>query len=162
MGLGIWTAIKVGAGFLTGSGGGGGDKPRPIDMLAEGIDKFTYTEQEKAANGKAALDSYVDYIKSTNDENSERSVARRKLALQWMSVQFRLIYVWLLCLAGEAVWPATLDATGKVLTPSRIHVVTEGVVLINKMWWVGTLMVLVFFFGAHTLRSTGLVGGKKK
>lgn len=162
MGLGILTAIKIGAGFLTGSGGtSSGDKPRPIDMLAEGIDKFSYTDQEKATNGKEVIKSYVDYVKSTADENSDRSRARRKLALQWMNVQFNLVYIWVLCLVGEAILPATINEAGTAI-PSRVHVITEGVIAINKMWWVGTIMVLAFFFGVHTLRSMGILGGKKK
>jgi hypothetical protein len=158
--FGAFNLIKGAANYLLGGGGSGsGDKPRPIDLLAEGIDKFSYTNQEKAENGKIALGSFVEFVKSSYDENTDRSVTRRKLALRWVGVQFNLVYAWLLCLIGEAILPATINEAGAVV-PSRIHVVTEGVIAINKMWWVGTLMVLAFFFGVHTLRAFG--GGKKK
>ena len=55
-----------------------------IDTLKDirsGIDKVFFTQEEKADAMKIAFDQYLELMKTTNQENSAKSITRRILAI---------------------------------------------------------------------------------
>ena len=88
--MGFWT-------WLT----GGGKTVETAANIAEkvtggliaGIDAVWYTDEEKAAAKQKAAETLLEFWKTTANENTERSKARRELAKMVFRVYFSLILI---------------------------------------------------------------------
>ncbi len=100
------------------------------------IDEQSFTDQEKAEYNAKLIGHYSDYMKSTVNENSERSRTRRDIALWVIKVEIFLL------LGSVAVFkfdPALSKYIYQVATDSPLGYLTLG--------------IGAFFFGAHLVRA---------
>lgn len=119
---------------------------KTVDHIANGIDKFFYTDQEKAEAAKTGYDQFLKFMELNRDENSERSIARREIAKKWIAIYLNLVIGYLVVVAISIRFEAL-----NILA----NAFKEAIVLLGT----GTLMVLGFYFGVHLLR--GLSFGSK-
>ena len=111
-----------------------------INQIATGIDKFTYTDQEKAEGRQKGLDNYLAFIETTQKQNSEQSMARRNIADRWINLYLNLVIGWVVIKGLAIKWA--------VLAPLS-DAFKDALLLLGT----GTLMVLGFYFGVHLARG---------
>lgn len=134
----MWTAIKAGAKAFFGSPVAK-DGLEIVKGVGQFIDEQKFTEQEKAEYVKEMAPVYAAWMKSTVNENSERSRTRRHLAIliirNWVGMLWASILVWL--------WKP--DYAQFILT------IALSTALITLVLGIGA-----FFWGTHLLRTTKL------
>jgi len=109
------------------------------------INDLSYTDAEKAAAMAEVVSGASEFVKSTMNENTERSKTRRSIAIYWIKFQLSLIALTVVAFPFDA---AIAEFYWKVST--------------SKIMLFGTMSVIVFFFGAHVLRIYNPMGGVKK
>lgn len=113
------------------------DKEDGLLVKAGGfINDLHYSDAEKAKDFQKLAQSYNDYVKATLEENTERSITRRGLALRWITAQLALIFI----SVGMYKWD-------KEFAEFVWNVATSNVMSF------GTIGILAFFFGSHMISS---------
>ena len=69
-----------------------------IKNISEGIDHINFTEEEQSENNKEIFNQVIEFVKLNRDENSQRSRARRKLALRLVNFFLVMMTVYLVSL----------------------------------------------------------------
>jgi len=116
-------------GFLTGK-----RIDKAMDGAIKGIDALFFTKEEKAQQSFKVAEAQVQYLKTTLNENSVRSLTRRYLALAIIGVFLLLI------IAAGAVYPIN-----QVYAQFLFKLVSS----LNTL----VMMVAGFFFGAYMIGS---------
>lgn len=124
------------------------DQPKVVDdvfdkdsgLLAKAggfIDRLSFTDEEKSDVQTALINNANKFVQDTLGENTERSKARRKIALMWIKLEAFLVIV----TAAVAPWDMEL---------AKFY---WSVVTSELMFWT-TLTIMGFFFGNHLLRTS--------
>ena len=108
------------------------------------VNNLHYSDAEKAAAMAEVVVGATDFVKSTMNENTERSKTRRSIAIYWIKFQLSLIALTVVAFPFDA---GIAEFYWKVAT--------------SKIMLFGTMSVIIFFFGAHVLRIYNPFGGKK-
>lgn len=87
-----------------------------VDGVLSGVDKLFFTQEEKAEASQKAMDSIYNFIKTTMDESSIRSVTRRVLAVEVVSAFVFLLILGALIYFINADWAAHILACAKALS----------------------------------------------
>jgi hypothetical protein len=109
------------------------------------VDRFNFTEQERATANASIVESCTNFVKMTLGESTVRSKSRRRLALLWVRMHLAMI----LGTMGTAYFNMQLAQFYMSIVFSTLMVT-------------GTLMILGFFFGSHMLSSHMGLNKKKK
>jgi len=132
---GLWAGAKVLLGF-SGAGKGADNVMTIAKGVGNFIDEQNFTEQEAREHKLKIADAYVKFLDASKDENTQRSITRREIAI-W------IIRIELLCLMLYGTLASfNLGAAGvwkEISFDSPLSVLT---------WGVGA-----FFFGTHLIRS---------
>ncbi len=107
---------------------------KTIDTAASGIDKLFFTNEEKADVSKGIADAQLEYLKSTVDENSTRSITRRYLSLA-------IVFVFLVLIIAAVVI--------RGFDKDYAQFVFETAKELNTL----VLMVAGFFFGGYMIST---------
>ena len=118
-----------------------------INHIAKGIDKFTYTDQEKAEANAKGLDYHLKFVEASTKQNSDQSKARRNIANKWINLYLNLAVGYLVTVGLSLKWTAV----------ATLAVAFKEILIILGT---GTLVILGFYYGVHLLR--GIPIGKKK
>ena len=107
-----------------------------------------FTDEERAIHNKAMGDAVRGFAVATLGENTDRSKARRTIAIEWIRMQ-----VWLIKLTVLTVFIDYLIALS-----GKDSELTGSITAIafSPMLWGITGAVSVFFFGTHMMRSSKL------
>lgn len=109
------------------------DKDKGLLVKAGGwINDLKYTEEEKARNFGEMVTSFLEYLKATLGESTERSLTRRSIAVLWIKAQLGLILMAAIAIPLNAEWAKQFF----------------DLATCNVMVW-GTGSVIVFFFGPY-------------
>lgn len=106
-----------------------------------------FTEQEKAEFGQTMAKGVQSFAVATMGENTERSKARREIAVEWIRLQIWLIKLTVFCIFLDYL----IVKLGQDDPELMESVVT---VAFSPYLWGITGAVSVFFFGTHSLRSS--------
>ena len=98
------------------------------------IDGQQHTEQEQAEDNKELRKGVIAYAIASMGENSERSKARREIAISWIRAQLSIILMCAIC--------APFDMK---LAEFYFKLATASVML------AGTGAIITFFFGSYLL-----------
>jgi hypothetical protein len=104
-----------------------------LAKLGKWVGSMNFTEQEKVLFWGKTMESVRDYSIKTMDESTERSRARRSIAMLWIRMQMALILCFVICVAfgdmerAEMMW----------------RIATSHLMI------AGTSAIIVFFFGAY-------------
>lgn len=108
-----------------------------------------FTDQERAIHDKAMGDAIRGFAVATLSENTDRSKARRTIAIEWIKMQ-----VWLIKLTVLTVF---IDYLVEEITGFESNLAESiTVIAFSPMLWGITGAVSVFFFGTHMMRSSKL------
>jgi len=134
--MNIWGAVK---GVLRGNNGksGADNVMKVAGGIGGWIDGLKLTDQEKMEFDGRIVGIYADYMKSTADENTERSITRRSLALWIIKTEIFLL------LGSVVMYQIDQSLSAymfKVATHEPLNYLVLG--------------VGAFFFGAHLVRAT--------
>ena len=111
------------------------DKDNGLLSQAGGwINRLSYTDQEKAEDNTALRKGIVAFAIATMGENSERSKARRMIAILWIKSQLAIVFM---C-AIAAPWNMHLAEFYFKLATSTLMIC-------------GTGAIITFFFGSYLL-----------
>ena len=145
--MGIWTAIKAGAGALFGSVSASSKGADNVMEVARGvgrwIDEQKLTEEEKAVRLSELGKSVVAFVDSTKDENTQRSITRRSIAIWIMRAEIFTLMGSAVIFPISSYWSEYLFKMASYDSPLGWMAVGVG----------------VFFFGTHMLRAHH-TGGK--
>jgi len=111
------------------------------------IDGQQYTAQEQAEHNSAMVKSVQTFAIATMAENTDRSKARRTIAVGWFGMQVWLIKLNTLCILIDYLI-RRVDDSEAGLTKSVAEIA------FNPYLWGITGAVSVFFFGAHMMRGS--------
>jgi hypothetical protein len=95
-----------------------------------------FTDEERRESDIKELQMMHDFVKTSLDENSERSKSRRGVAIMWIQVQLLMF-----------ILTAIAAPFDKELAKFYLELATNPVLLM------GTTGIIGFFFGTHLLRS---------
>lgn len=101
------------------------------------IDGQDFTEQEKSEANLKLAGAMTDFVTNTLNENSDRSLARRKIAI--LIIRYEMILL-----------------TSGLIAKGFEHPLAETILSIasaSGIWGVLTMGVGAFFFGTHLIRS---------
>lgn len=105
-----------------------------ITSLAGMASKYSFTNEERAEFNKSMADATVEFAKETANENTVRSVTRRKVATG-------IIYTWLFLIVSAAY--------GWLYNPEWAKHLISVIVLMTG----AALSVVAFFFGGYYLKG---------
>jgi hypothetical protein len=132
---GIWAGAKVLLGF-SGANKGADNVMKIAGSVGQFIDEQNFTEEESHEHKLRLATAYVDYLDAAKDENTQRSITRREIAIWIIRVELLTLMLYgVLASAGiEAakVWK-------EISFDSPLSLLTLG--------------VGAFFFGTHLLRA---------
>ena len=116
------------------------------------INNLHYSEQEKAVSNSKLADSVLDHVKATAGESTEKSKARRELAVKWIDLQINLIGVTVICVPLAVLFPTQGEKMFNL-----IFSITTSKLLLG-----GTITVMAYFFGTYGWGTyISKKGGKK-
>ena len=132
---GLWAGVKAVIGI-----GGAAKGSSNVMEVAKGVGNFideqNYTEEEKAVNNLKMVEHFGAFMENTVNENSQRSITRRDLAIWIIRVELGLLVFSAILFKFDKPWG---DYVYKICTDSPLGLLTLG--------------VGAFFFGTHLLRS---------
>ena len=137
MGLlsGLWAGAKVLLGF-SGASKGSDNVMKIAAGVGNFIDEQNFTEQESKEYKLKIADKYQEFFGSTINENTQRSITRRELALYIIRVELALLVFSVVLFKIDKPWG---DYVYKICTDSPLGLLTLG--------------VGAFFFGTHLIRA---------
>lgn len=145
--MGLWTAIKAGAGALFGSVSASSKGADNVMEVARGvggwIDEQQFTDEEKAVQLAKLGESVVAFVDSTKDESTQRSITRRSIAIWIMRAEIFTLMASAVIFPISSYWSEYLFKMASYDSP---------------LGWMA-VGVAVFFFGSHMLRAHH-TGGK--
>jgi len=117
------------------------------------IDGLQYTGQERAKTFAEFVESFKGFFVASLNESTERSQARRSIALLWVKFQIFLLLLTALSIPVKWVFPQFAGMAKDYFDLATCDVMVYG-----------TFAVLAFFFGpymfgAHISRKTGAEKG---
>lgn len=110
------------------------DPQKTLDTFASGLDKAFYTKEEQSDDDKESIKAWSEWFKHALEENSERSITRRKLALIFSYVFLFLMLLSVAIYRIDFEYAKFIFEVAKTLGP-----------------YIGGIMT--FFFGVHLLRQ---------
>lgn len=138
-----FTKVITGVKALFGSSSDGSSNVMKVASGIGGfIDEQDFTTEEKAVYNAEMIGHFGSFMKGTIDENSQRSITRREIAL-WIMRNW-IIMLW-----------ASVVAYGVELLLGVSHDLSEfilGVATLETMIYL-VIGVGAFFFGAHIIRT---------
>lgn len=108
------------------------------------IDDKNFTPEEKARFDSKTADSSADFIKETLSENTERSKARRSVAIDTVRFYFALIVFLIVSWKFDPVW---FEAVLNLLLQFKLPM--------------AFIMIMAFFFGGHYINKIWGKGNSK-
>jgi len=118
-----------------------------LTQVGQWVGHQQFTDEEQAIHSAAMGESIRGFAVATMGENTDRSKARRTIAVEWFKLQIWLIKLNVLCVF--------LDYLIKELNGSEAGFTASiGAVAFSPYMWGITGAVSVFFFGSHALRSS--------
>mgnify|MGYP001822868265 CR=1 FL=1 len=164
--MGFWGTLFGGSKAATTAIEGGVDVLKKTGTL---IDEAFHTDEEKAVQMAAAFSEHFEFMKTTLQENSTRSVTRRIMSWSIVgTVLFSFILSIVLDISAaiirEQAVKALIGLQGAELETMQVYVGMRGVYLeeasdnivaIAKAWEIGWafVAVIVFYFGIQMLRA---------
>jgi len=135
--MGFFKAIGAGFKAVFGVGQKGSDNVMEVARGIGGwIDERNFTEEEKAKYSAEMIKHYGSFMASTIDENTERSRARREIAIWIIRIESLFLILYgvqsQISMGNPAVW---------------------WELAVDSPWGYLTLGVGAFFFGAHLVRA---------
>lgn len=100
------------------------------------IGNMNFTAEEQAKMNERMVNGVSSFVEMTLGENTERSKARREVAILWIKAQLAMIFITMI------VAPFNMELAKFYLS------IAFGTLMVA-----GTLAVLGFFFGSHMLSS---------
>lgn len=146
--MSIWKSI---AGLFTGtaiekSADNLLDKDKGLLVRVGGfVNDLNLSDEERVKYAQKTADAAAKFAVDTLGENTQRSLTRRRIAVDWIRVQL----VMLICVFIMAAYDAD---KAKIL----FEIATSEI-----MFW-GTMGVMTFFFGGYYLNGAQLPGLKNK
>ena len=116
------------------------DKNDGILVKAGGfINDLHYSDAEKAGDLAEQGRGVTEFVKATLGENTEKSKARRELAILWIKVQLHLVLINVICVPLA------------VLFPEQGRPMFDMMLQITLSWLMvgGTVSVMAYFFGTY-------------
>lgn len=132
----LWSGAKMLLGF-TGASKGSDNVMKVASGIGNFIDEQKFTEEERVKFRLTAIEQYGKFMESTVEENTQRSITRRVLAMWVIRVELAIIVFSLLMYKVDPQWA---DYGYKMATDSPLGLLTLG--------------VGAFFFGTHLVRAT--------
>jgi hypothetical protein len=119
-----------------------------LTQVGQWVGHQSLSKEEKIIYDANNIKAIHAYSVATLAENTDRSKARRSIAIQWMQLQ-----VWLIKMAILFI---LIDYLVIKLGQGSEYELTENIMAIafSPMLWGITGAVSVFFFGSHALRSS--------
>ena len=111
------------------------------------LNNLHYSDAEKQTDARELGKSVQLFAVATLDENTDRSKARRTIAVEWFKLQ-----IWLIKLTVLTVFIDYLILKLDGADPKLSNSIAE--IAFSPMLWGITGAVSVFFFGSHMLRSS--------
>lgn len=157
----MWGLIKAGASMLFGGSNDGSNNVMETAKAIGGfIDEQQLTDEEKVKYNAALIPKYAEFMQSTIDENTQRSLTRRDIAIWVIRVALGILAASIPVYAIEMYWvdvPAcvALNAEGHPVWLDGCQTVSQymfTIVTTNPMSYL-VLGVGAFFFGAHIVRQ---------
>ena len=133
---GLWAGAKMVLGF-SGASKGSDNVMKIASGVGNFIDEQNLTDEEAAVLRMKTAEQYGKFMESTVDENSERSITRRELAIWIIRVELASLMLYGILASFEL--PAA-EVWWNISTDSPLSVLTLG--------------VGAFFFGTHLVRAT--------
>lgn len=125
-----------------------------LTQVGQWVGHQQFTEEEKAIMDKGMVEAVQGFAVATLSENTDRSKARRELALMWFRMHVFFIRVTFLC----ALVDHLIIKLGKQ-TEYELLTVTSNITF--DPWLCGiTGGIGLFFWGSHALRSSKLSNDK--
>ncbi len=113
------------------------------------LNNLHYSDAEKAIDQAKTGKDITEFVKVTLGENTEKSKARRDIALLWIKVQLNLILMTAICIPLEIIFrDSKLEMAKSFFELSTC----------NVMLW-GTGSIITFFFGGYVWGT--YIKGKK-
>jgi len=120
-----------------------------LTQVGQFIGHQQYTDQEKQEDQKQLTQSVQAYAVATLNENTDRSITRRQLAVKWFEMQVWLIKLQVLFFA--------IDKLAILLKQPPLSLSTGfSEIAFNQGIWAVTSGIGLFFWGSHALRSSKL------
>jgi hypothetical protein len=111
------------------------------------VGRQSFSEEEEKLHNKGMNQAIQDYSVATLSENTDRSKARRTIAVEWIRLQVWLIKLNVLCVFVD--YAVNKSGHGDPSFTASIASIAW-----NPYLWGVTGAVSVFFFGSHALRSS--------
>lgn len=128
---------------------------KAMDAVIKGGDALVYTEEEKAEMRMKMAEIQMKHIELTNQENTATSIARR-----WLAMVIAVPFVFLT--VGSAIFYAFGAFLGeRVLGDKGQSTYDHWAIAVSEHWQelamedfaTLTMMVAVFYFGNHMVKS---------
>ena len=107
-----------------------------LSQVGGWIGNMNFTDEERAKMNAKMVEGVGSFVKMTLGENTERSKARRAVAIMWIKAQLAMIFITML------VAPLDMEIAEFYFS------IAFGSVMVG-----GSLAIIGFFFGAHMLSS---------
>ncbi|MBW1812188.1 MAG: hypothetical protein JRJ39_00570 [Deltaproteobacteria bacterium] len=108
------------------------------------------SESEKLEHNIKMGQGVTEFVKATLGENTEKSKARRELAVLWIKVQLHLVLINVICVPLAVLFPEQ----GKPMFDMMLQITLSWLMV------GGTVSVMAYFFGTYGWGT--YVSGKKK
>jgi len=118
-----------------------------LTQVGSWIGHQQFTDEEKAIHNKAMGDAIRGFAVATLSENTDRSKARRTIAIEWIKMQVWLIKLNVLCVLIDYL---IVELRGGESSLAN----SIATIAFSPMLWGITGAASVFFFGTHMMRSS--------
>ena len=119
-----------------------------LTQVGSWVGNQQFTDQERAQFDADMGKAVQTFAVATLGENTDRSKARRTIAVEWFRLQIWLIKLYLLAIFIDYL-TVRLDIAIELQLSDLVSVVTFS----GYVWGI-TAAVTTFFFGTHALRSS--------
>ncbi len=135
--MSIFSSIFSGVSAIFGGSKDGGSKVMEVAKGVGGwVDNLSYTDEEKAKSTAEMVGIYADYLRTTIDENTERSKTRRDIAIWIIRCELIMLFMSIGMYKIDADYSEYIF---KVATNDPMNYLVLG--------------VGAFFFSAHLIRA---------
>ena len=157
----MWGLIRTGVSMLFGGSSNGSNNVMEAAKAIGGfIDEQDLTSEEKVKYNAALIPKYADFMQSTINENSQRSLTRRDIAIWVIRVALCILVASIPVYALEMYYvdsPACVmvNDQGRAVWIDGCQLVSQymfSIVTTNPLSYL-VLGVGAFFFGAHIVRQ---------
>jgi len=118
-----------------------------LTQVGQWVGHQQYTEEEKALHDADMGKNVRAFAIATMDGSTERSKARRELAIAWINMQIWLIKLQVLFFA--------IDKFNAAIGAQNLNLSRDfSEIAFSQLIWAVTSGIALFFWGSHTLRSS--------